>query len=384
MAKQTEPKIGDTRIRYSKAGVKIKETLIACVQCGKGRWQVYRTINDRPICRSCSLSNGWKNPELRAKHIVGSVKRWAVPNAKAIMSEQMMGESNHFYGKKHTKETLTVLRKPHIKRTVTPTWNWGYFIGVVLGDGCISKTNGGNFKISVGSTKTEIVDLFYNCVKNLRFNCGYEITKINSELKENTLVHSDADTRYNAVLQSKSIYLWLRPYKYEDFHFTVPDVVYRHDKMLRGFLCGFFDAEGGVYKSSSINGYTINCFSKHKDNLEQIKDCLDILGINSYIHVRTDKYLSKLMIANYKDRVLFRELVNFKIKRKSERLDQMKKTAKNRYSREIKEYALKLIREGKKPSEIKKLTKVNRITIGVWRWNLNNPRKDAIVSSCVS
>ena len=360
MAKQTEPKIGDTRIRYSKAGVKYKETLIACVQCGKGRWQVYRPINDRPICRSCSLSNDWKNPELRAKHLAGIAKRWAKPNAREIMSGQMKGENNHFYGKKHTEKTKVLMGKPRIKFTWKPTRNWGYLIGLVLGDGSISKTTK-NHKIAVASTQPEIVDKFYECCQRLKLHCCRYGSQNNGE------------SRYVSEVVSKRLYLYLRPYKSADFNFTVPDMVYRHETMLRGFLRGFYDAEGGVYKHSQ-SGMTIECWSKHLSNLIQIQDLLHIINIRStLIKEKKASTTARLTISEYDSRVLFRDRVGFDIMRKQTIFDNMKPLICKTHSIELYNRAISMREAGYMYREIETQIGVNRNTITGW-WLRKSPR----------
>lgn len=370
------PNIGDARIRTYQSGDRYRQVFVACVQCGKGRWQVYRTKGtNRPLCCVCAGKKRMENPIFKEKILAGSRRRWAVPGARGEMRKMMSGGNNHFYGKKHTEETREILSRPRVKVNIGHTREWGYLIGVVLGDGCISRTNGGNYKVTVSSTIPEIVDIFYDCVRKLGLHCGYEITTIKPELRAKSKIKSDATIRYTATLLSKKVYCWLRPYKYEDYHFTVPDIVYRHKDMLCGFLKGFFDAEGGIYPTGSNNGYSIECYSKHKSNLEQVKRCLDILGIESYIQVRTDKYLSRLIIANYKDRLFFKDLIGFKIERKADRLNKMGKPRNNTYSQETHEYAEKLISEGVESREIAKLTNVNIQTIGVWRFYLKHPDK---------
>lgn len=366
--------IGDTRIRILESGYKAKETFMPCTQCGKGRWQVLRhSVTNRPICRACSSSNRMKNPDYKEKILAGLRRRWARIGEKERMSQMMSGKNNHFYGKKWTEEMRFLLSKPKIKVNIGHTKEWGYIIGLVLGDGCVRYKKNGNYEIVVASTKPEIVDIFYECALKLKLHCIYSIR----QQKARGFKKVDG-IRYDATVLSKKLYLYLRPYKYKDFRFTIPDIIYRHKDMASGFLQGFFDADGGVYLTK--NSYTykgnIQCWSKHVENLTQVKELLETLGILSYVHKEKKKQTSaRLTISDYANRILFRELVGFRIKRKQERLDSMKAISK-RKSYTIEQYSkvIELRERGFTAYEIQEQTGVNHNTAVGWYWAVANNR----------
>lgn len=351
--------IGDTRIKVYSNGDKYKQTFVACIQCGLGRWQALsHGKSNRPICRKCSTTNNWKNPEIKEKRVQGLIKAWEKPEmekVKKLRSESMSGNRNPFYGKKPSQKVIDALSKPRVNINVTHSKDWGYFIGLVLGDGCIVKTKK-NYKVVVGSTRPELIDVFYECCNNLKVHC----IKCDRPYRD----HHE----YDAEVVSKKLYLWLNPYKDSDFHFTIPEMVYRHTNMLRGFLQGFFDAEGGVYKHrETVNAFSIECWSKHIENLAQVKELLDILGIRSYLHKEKKKNItSRLFICNYQDRVKFKELVGFRIKRKQDVLDSMEEPKYKCHSLDKYKIALLLRQKGLTYKEISERINVARDTITGW------------------
>ena len=312
-----EPKVGDTRLKTYPKGHPGKQIYAACVDCGKCRWvNIVKGQPERIRCKVCGARHGFSDTH-KAAILAGSRRRWAAPGAKEKASQRMSGNRNPFYGKKHPPELIDwIARQKELEIEVKPTQEWGYFIGITLGDGCVSRTNGGNYRISVASNRSEIVDKFYECVNSLGVHCGYEIGRIKPHINSFSNYKSEG-VRYCAVLQSKRIYEFMRPLKLPDYHFVVPEIIYRHRDMLTGFLSGYFDAEGSVFKRK------IECFSKHKDNLEQIKMGLEVLGINSHIYVRSDRFASSLVILRHNDRLIFKELIPLRIKRKQDKLEAM-------------------------------------------------------------
>lgn len=237
----------------------------------------------------------------------------------------------------------------------------------------------GIYRVSVSSTRPEIVDKFYECVQKLGLHCGYELQHLTEEKKAKMIARTDSDIVYRATLQSKRVWRWMRPYKYDDFHFTIPDIVFTHKEMAKGFLQGFFDAEGGVYPANKSNSVNIQCWSKHISNLEQVQRLLAVIGIKSYAYEEHKKSTSaRLTISDYDNRMRFRELVGFRIKRKMDRLNEVREPLKVKHSQEIKELAESLIKEGKSGREIADITKVNIATIGVWRFYMNHPEKNIL------
>lgn len=365
-----EPKIGESRVRISvKGGQRRKETFIACIGCGKGRWVTKHDAKTKLRCQSCATKNGWKNPIIRENRTLGLIQSWEGADARReLFRTKYSGVNSKNYGKHHTKESIEKMAVPAFKVNILPTREWGYFIGVTLGDGCVTRGSAGNYKIIAASSRPEIVDLFYESAKRLGLHCLYGIRK--SKAKGYSKVDG---IRYDATVLSMDLYYQLRPCKQDDFTFYVPQIIYSNNEMISGFLQGFFDAEGGVYKSStSKNGYNISCWSKHIENLMQVKTLLKMLGIESYLH-RDDRksrntVSSRLTLSDYGNRMLFKEFVGFRIKRKQDRLDNMQKPvcAKYHYTDEQYNRVLELRLKGLKYEEIVKETGVKYSTLARW------------------
>jgi very-short-patch-repair endonuclease len=73
------------------------------------------------------------NDETKQFHLnsleTGRYIRWNNPNSRKHMSEKMTGDKNHFYGKKHSEETIEKLRKATTERLIK-FWNDGGLHGI--------------------------------------------------------------------------------------------------------------------------------------------------------------------------------------------------------------------------------------------------------------
>jgi hypothetical protein len=352
-----ESKIGDMRIKEYSSGAKVKQYYMACEDCGNGRWQVKGISNRKKYCRSCALKREFaNNPNHKKAILLGSKKRWDREGERERMSNNMKGSKNHFYGKTHTKRVLTIMSKPRTIIHVKPIMDWGYLIGIVLGDGWL-KERKGSYVVGVSSTRPEIVKKYHEVCKSLGLHSGYYCVKNKDK------------SFYCSEVCSKELYNYLRPCKSEDFHFHVPKIIYKNKSMMYGFLRGFFDAEGGVYKTNSGDStMSISCWSKHISSLVQIRDLLKIGGIQSYLHKENKKnqISARLNISDYENRLLFSNLVGFRIHRKQKQLDNMEKPFGERYAKEQYEWAMELRRKGYQYPEIQKITGVNKNTVAVW------------------
>jgi hypothetical protein len=334
---------------------------LVCNECGSGFWR--KCVNDKILCKSCRIKLSWQNKDIRNSRVIGLQKSWDNnPELKKVFSAKYSGEGNPFYNKKHSDKSIELMSKPRTKIDIQPTHEWGYLIGLVLGDGCVYLGSHHNYKITVGSSRPEIVDKFYESANKLGLHCCYEMTDRKAE------GFSKIDyIRYTAVILSKSLYLYLKPCKKPDFHFHIPDIVYKNKDIISGCLQGFYDAEGGVYKNSSVNAYSIESWSKHVSNLEQIQNLFDIIGIKSHLLKENKKQLSsRLTITDYDNRIRFKELVGFRIKRKQDILDSMKQTLSKIHSIGKYNEALLLRENGYMYKDIAKITGIPRDTITGW------------------
>jgi len=153
-----------------------------------------------------------------------------------------------------------------LKIDLTPNWNYGYFLGLTLGDGSIwhSKRTG-NYYIQLESTNRELVNLFREAGKIL----GLHPTTEKPQFRESSF--SPKKLHYRTRATSKVLFSLLRPLKLDDSYWKLPSLPTKESR--RGFLAGLFDAEGSVSKDR------LDYSSKHVENLEQLLPLLKELEL---------------------------------------------------------------------------------------------------------
>jgi len=157
-------------------------------------------------------------------------------------------------------------RKNNLKPNYNPvneidfkfTKEFGYFIGLVIGDGSIVKYKRWH-RIQFSSPFKEYVDIFNDVAKALFPNIS--ISRYYYK-KENC---------YGAVITSKRLYEFLKKIKKDGDMWDIPCGY--PDEFYFGLIGGLIDAEGWIYNRC------VGIANKHKENLMQIKDIMKKLGI---------------------------------------------------------------------------------------------------------
>lgn len=182
---------------------------------------------------------------------------------------------------------------------IIPTKEWGYIFGLVLGDGTISQNT-----VAVISSKTEIINSFIDVARKLDFKPQkYKIKRKNG------------NKQYSAIIFNKHLFEAFRPCKLEDYHFKIPNFVFKNEEAIIGFLQGFFDAEGSV----SIKDRKIVAYSKHYKNLEQIQNLLYLIDIESKINCRHTRECAELGVYKKIELSKFISKINFTLTRKKQK-----------------------------------------------------------------
>ena len=243
---------------------------------------------------------------------------------------------------------------------IKPTWDWGYFCGLVIGDGTLYRTRN-NYSIQVGSTKTELVKAFRVCAKKLKLNPS----RIYAWERRRKLPNGEIrnDVMYFCVMRSKIVYNLLRPCKLKDYRFKIPEFVFENVKALAGFLRGWFDAEGGI-------GDYVRASSKHGSNIEQIRKALERLGIRSTFgwYPATGFVVRICDCASIK---LFAQLVGFGLARKRRKLSKLVWALRNsrpqrKYTEKEYQQVLELKQKGLNAKKISEVTGVPWATVKDW------------------
>jgi len=181
--------------------------------------------------------------------------------------------------------------------------DWGYFFGLVLGDGSFCRNEKEDqYLISVKSTRKELRRVFSKVCE-----------KILPNFSVSTWEWKDL---YGATLGSKKLYEELDSLK-EENSWRPPNFVDENDESLLGFLQGVWDAEGNVDPSNP----ELSISSGSKRSLKILKEKMEDVGIEVCDYC--DDYFPRLRITKRDAISRFAEKVNFRIKRKAEKLQRI-------------------------------------------------------------
>lgn len=169
----------------------------------------------------------------------------------------------------------------HIKKEISlnPTEDLGYICGLIIGDGSLFKTRVRNFGVRLESTDNELIQVFFNGVKRAFPHLNPFIQTRTKHRRFPNGKEYDTPTR-TVIVYSQLLYEALRPFKGEDFHWTIPTFLSTINSQI-GFLIGIFDSEGSIHLSKGDKLPSVTVYSKHKTNLMQIKELLSNFGITS-------------------------------------------------------------------------------------------------------
>lgn len=204
-----------------------------------------------------------------------------------------------------------------------PTFELGYFGGWLLGDGSLNKTKRRNYIISFETTRPEMIPLWRGSFISVFPQLS---PLISSRVKTRSFPNGSqrTDRLFSIRLNSKVVYEAFYPYKCRDYLWGFPKFL-NTTKAKRGFLRGYFDAEG------SIHGVGITLTSKHRSNLEKIVGLLAEFSIESVIYrPGTILYIPHRFVQR------FVNLIGFGIKAKANKLEHNLALAKLKYSQRSK------------------------------------------------
>lgn len=217
---------------------------------------------------------------------------------------------------------------------LAPDADLGYVLGLVIGDGFIHATKAKNYKICLETTRNDYADLFARIVKK-RFP-GLAVCRYRRErtrrFPNGTVVNTPSFVTY---VSSKRLYQLLRPFKQEDYHWEVPRLVLVSKDATKGFLQGIFDAEGSV----DDNTPSIRLYSKHKENLAQVRNLLSLFQVKSWIK----RAGGELRISSKGNCIRFQNWIGFRYGPKAKKLS---KVCQVKYASDIVEKAAALRQQG--------------------------------------
>lgn len=153
----------------------------------------------------------------------------------------------------------------------------GIYLGRLASDGHQTLSHSGsNCLIQiVAEHEFNILDELRDCMKNFHY------TEDNAEVRED---RNEALTRLNVYSTSLS-----REVDDLDIRHKIHKNIFSDTELLRGFLCGYFDGDGGV------SGKTITCVFGKQDNFDKLvtdmQVALSFFGVRSRIREYDDRYV---------------------------------------------------------------------------------------------
>jgi len=204
--------------------------------------------------------------------------------------------------------------------SLEPTRKLGYFCGLTLGDAALFKTKGRNYGVRLESTDNELAVCFYDAVKKAFPNLNPFF-----RTRQKIRYFPQCDKKYDSktilvTVYSKRLYEALRPFKGKDFHWTIPTFLPSVESKI-GFLQGIFDAEGSIHIPNGRKRKlpTATLYSKHRDNLWQVKILLNKFGIRSSLP--KNKLIRCCLELRGIDTVtVFKTIIGFNLPRKRSKL----------------------------------------------------------------
>lgn len=219
--------------------------------------------------------------------------------------------SQGLIGRHLPRETKEKISQKMVKKVdLSPTRKLGYFCGLIIGDGYLAKTKSRNHWLVVETTREEMREIAIRAIESLGLR-AYSRERIKTRRFPNGSIYNNLN--YYIRTDSKMLYDALRTFKQGGHRWNIPSFLTTEESLL-GFLQGIFDAEGSVDR----NGRVITFYSKHLENVEQIRNALKSFNISSRIYSDRDRW--RLRICRSEDRKRFTMLIGFRISRKAERL----------------------------------------------------------------
>lgn len=185
----------------------------------------------------------------------------------------------------------------------SPSPELSYVIGVVLGDGCVSKYKNSH-QIILSVKDKDFVEYFSSCMKKL----------LGRECK----VSLDNRGMYIVRYTSQNIYSFIYPKEEVGKFIEIIDIFPAE------FIAGFFDSEGTVYRQNGKKSWTISFSNTNTTFLNLVSRCLSKLDIahNTYTHKkrvgRKTAYSLNVLSAGW---LRFANTISLSIKRKQDKLN---------------------------------------------------------------
>lgn len=193
-----------------------------------------------------------------------------------------------------------------------PSWELGYILGVLCGDGSPFKS-GHHYRAKLATVDLQWAQFFWQL---LYAWAGFKPQKLRSDLYRSPF---GVSLMYVVILQSKDAYLYFTSLgKFKTENWAVPNIVWDNGrKIQQGFISGFYDSEGSPITNREYG--QISVVSSNKDGLLDIRD---LLRKNNFHPTNlTKKYC--FCLCRRDELIRYRDEIGFKIERKREKLSRL-------------------------------------------------------------
>lgn len=246
---------------------------------------------------------------------------------------------------------------------LTPSWELGYFIGIIAGDGSLNKYSRA-YTIRVASTSKDYINTIKSIIDKLFDNIKPNLSSFNikAKLPSGKIVFSKC---YAISLCSKELYNFLKKYKPRKFTWIPP--YDQPDIVKYGFLGGIIDSDGSISREKVVIS------SKSKKSLISLRNFLIDLGF-IYGKLSINKNSNGIYTLNIYGRENHRLLLNYaKLPYKCNKLEHYINNSAE-HNLETYNLCMELYNRNKNIKEISEETGVNYRTVYHWIHNGITPR----------
>ena len=332
-------------------------------------WKLYKNLKIR--------KNDLRLPKLKRNQLYTLYykKRFTLKNIAKLFDCSTTYVFNQMKKLKINRDRNRCRRKPleipnKNYKKLTP--DKAYILGVLCGDGMLYKNlvryrRYKYFKYYLGLrvTDRDFAEEFKSKIRNV-YGINPNEYEILGGIKKTPFGYSNCKKQIIVSLGRKKVYEDLNKYgNFGTYVWRVPKEVRNGDEFLvSSFLRGFFDSEGSVDTSSG----SISAFSSNKTGLEDIRFLLGRLGIFTKAErAKKERTLYRIRFSFSKYLKIFREKINFTIKRKRYALDTIIKNKKKyRYSSDDYWKVLRLRLINYSSNKISDITGFPRSTVKSW------------------
>lgn len=194
------------------------------------------------------------------------------------------------------------LKPTTVSHTTKITEDVAYLLGVLCGDGCISKSSTPNVRIAFSSADSEIVESVA-AISGSHFGCKIKSTS-----------GCDHAINQSHLLRGLIFALGMDKLAHEK---SIPDAIIQSPKpVLRAFLQGLFDTDGHADK---LRGWIEFCSSS--ENLaKDVHQCLLLFGVVGSIYFKKNDHRGAWILGIRTDSERFHNEIGFRLSRKRQRM----------------------------------------------------------------